>query len=278
MTGKSLFPSFLKFRPLIVLSALCLIPTITVTGQTKITGSETLKDKNGGPTPTIQSQQGEQPAKTPSSSISEGDRMFDDIYSRFYDTYRLGSADEIAVRVQGQPEHSIERTKVSPVGTIYHNLLGEVRVAGLTIKQLTEHLTVELGEYLVGPKVIVELIDARSAKIGVLGDVLTPGIIVMTGPMKVLDVITQAGGFALTGSKSNVTVLRQINHGNSQTMLVNVKRLLEGKAAPEENIPMQPGDLVVVHGNTFKTIGKITTLAGLGSFVSFISTAQGLGR
>jgi polysaccharide biosynthesis/export protein len=273
MRGQSLFLSS-KFRFLIVLPALCLVANITITAQKQIPGSEPRKDKNAELTPTTQSQIAEHPAKSSPSSIGEGDQMFNDIYGRFYETYRLGSADEIAVRVQGQPEHSIEKAKVSPVGTIYHNLLGEVRVAGLTIRQLTEHLNSELGEYLVSPKVIVELIDARSAKVGVLGDVLNPGIIVMTGPMKVLDVITEAGGFAVTGSKSNVTVLRQIKDGNTQTMTVNVKRLLEGKATPEENIPMQAGDLVMVHGNTLKTVAKITTLAGLGTFLSFISSTR----
>ncbi len=271
MRRPSLFLSFSKFRFLIVLPTFFLVATINLTAQTKSTGSESRKDKTAEPA--TQSQKAG--AISPPSSIGEGDQMFDNIYSRFYETYRIGAADEIAVRVQGQPEHSLDKVKVSPVGTIYHNLLGEVRVAGLTIRQLTEHLTTELEEYLVNPKVHVELIEAKSAKIGVLGDVFNPGIIVMTGPMKILDVITEAGGFAITGSKSNVTVLRQVNNGNTQTMTVNVKRLLEGKAGSDENLPMQAGDLVVVHGNTLKTVSKITALAGLGSFISFISTAKG---
>src|SRR5215813_996224 len=67
---------------------------------------------------------------------SEDDNFFKDIYREFYETYRLGPADEIAIRVTGQPDYTVERVKVSPTGSVYHPLLGDVEVAGLTIPQL----------------------------------------------------------------------------------------------------------------------------------------------
>src|SRR2546427_5342952 len=111
------------------------------------------------------------------TSTSEDDQFFKSIYREFYDTYRLGPADEIAIRVTGQPDYTLERVKVSPTGAIYHPLLGAVEVAGVTIPQLIERLTRDLGEYLINPKVSAELLEANSAKIGVLGDVLVPGIL-----------------------------------------------------------------------------------------------------
>ena len=54
-------------------------------------------------------------------------------------------------------------------------------------------------------------------------------------------------------------------------MRVDVKKYLEGKGSPESNITLQAGDLVVVHGNTRKTLGTIGALAGLGSFVGVIA-------
>src|SRR5215475_7570309 len=125
------------------------------------------------------------------SSQNPGDeRMFKDIYQEFYDTYRLGPTDEIAIRVMGQPDYSLERVKVSPTGSVYHPLLGDVGVAGLTVSQLIDRFTKDLSEYLIDPKVSVALIEAGSAKIGVLGDVVHPGVLVMSRPMKVLDAIT----------------------------------------------------------------------------------------
>jgi len=207
--------------------------------------------------------------------ISGDDQFFKGIYQEFYDTYRLGPADEIAIRVAGQPDYTLEKAKVSPTGNIYHPLLGDVDVAGVTIPQLIERLTRDLSEYLKKPKVSVELLEANSAKIGVLGDVLRPGILVMNKPMSVLEAITASGGFADTGDKSGVLVLRQLRDGHPQTLKVNVKRILEGKAGAEENIGLQAGDTVIVNGNTRKKMTYILSLAGFGSFLTFISAGRG---
>jgi protein involved in polysaccharide export with SLBB domain len=88
--------------------------------------------------------------------------------------------------------------------------------------------------------------------------------------MNVLDAITAAGGVSDSGSKSNVTVLRQHGGGRLATMKVNVKRILEGKAGPEENIALQAGDTVIVHGNLRKKIGAFTSLVGFGRFMDFL--------
>ena len=154
----------------------------------------------------------------------------------------------------GQPDYTLERVKVSPTGSVYHPLLGDLEVAGMTIPQLINRLTKDLSEYLINPKVSVALLEANSAKIGVLGDVVHPGILVMNKPMNVLEAITASGGFADTGSKSGVTVLRQMRDGRAQTLKVNVKRILEGKAGAEENIALQAGDTVIVHGNAKKKL------------------------
>jgi protein involved in polysaccharide export with SLBB domain len=201
----------------------------------------------------------------------DADAYFRTIYRDFYNTYKLGPSDEIAVRVLGQPDYSLEKAQVSPVGRIYHPLVGDVDVAGLTIARVTEKLTIQLGEFIREPKVSVSLIEANSAKIGVLGDVNHPGIVLMSRPMSVLDVIASAGGVSDLGSKSDVVILRQTGNGGARTMKVNVKRIMEGKAGPEENLIIQAGDTVIVNGNFKKKLSTITSLAGFGSFVRLVS-------
>src|SRR5207249_3364284 len=105
-----------------------------------------------------------------------------------------------------------------------------------------------LSEYIINPRVSVELLETKSAKIGVLGEVLRPGIVVMSGPMTVLDAIKSAGGVADTGRKSNISLLRQTGHGWQQ-MTIDVGRILKGKAGAEDDLQLRPGDTLVVHGN-----------------------------
>jgi polysaccharide export outer membrane protein len=203
----------------------------------------------------------------------EDDDYFRNLYREFYDTYRLGPGDEIAIRVTGQPDYTVERAKVSPTGRVYHPLLGDLEVAGMTIPRLIGQLTKEMSEYLINPKVSAALLEASSAKIGVLGDVIHPGILIMNKPMTVLEALTASGGVSDTGDKSGVIVLRQTRDGRAQTFKVNVKRILQGKAGEEENIPLHAGDTVIVNGNVKKKMAYILSLAGFGSFLSFISGA-----
>jgi polysaccharide biosynthesis/export protein len=198
-----------------------------------------------------------------------------DIMRRFRDTYRLGPDDELAIRVLKQPDYTLERVKVSPVGSIFHPLLGEINVAGLTVEQLKKQLTIDFSEYVLDPTVYIELLVASSAKIGVIGEIVRPGILIMTRPMTVTDAIVEAGGITDMGKKSNVLVVRQPLDGNKQLIEVDVKKIFEGKAKPEENIALQAGDTVIVRGNAMKTLTKITSVTGLASLLTFLSIGGG---
>jgi polysaccharide biosynthesis/export protein len=250
----------------------CLFTTMIAFAQTGSPNAETQGDKKAQKSPpTLASQETLGKETTNLSPEPIDDKYFKKIYDQFSETYKLGPDDELAIRVQGHPEHSLEKVKVSPMGTIYHNLLGDITVVGVNVPQLRTRLTDELGEYLVNPKVHVELIEAKSAKIGVIGDVVHPGIVLLSRPMRILDVISAAGGITDSGSKTNVEVLRQLPDGTSEIVKVNLKRIYQGKSNPEDNIPIQGGDLVYVHGNRIKTFSKI---AGIGGFLSFISVAR----
>jgi polysaccharide biosynthesis/export protein len=216
------------------------------------------------------------PAMGQTAPATKDDPTFENAYQKFQTGYRLGTGDILAVRVQGHPQYSREALKVSPVGAIYLELLGEVGVAGMTLQQTRDYLTKELSEYLNNPQVSVSLVEAVSAKIAILGDVLRPGIVVMARPMNLLDAITEAGGFAPTGSKSNVELIRNPT-GGSKSKRVNVGKILAGKAAADENVQLQPGDIVYVHGNMLKTVANITSLAGFGGFTTFMTLGRQTG-
>jgi polysaccharide biosynthesis/export protein len=218
--------------------------------------------------------QAKEPAQPARVASADDAQVFELMYENFRRTYRLGPTDEIAIRVRLEPDYSIERAKISPDGRVFHPLLGDVLAGGLTVEQLTKRLTQDLLRYIKQPEVSVQLLEARSAKIGVLGEVARPGIFVMGEPMTVLDAITQAGGFVRTGSRSNVALVRQGRNGRYQTLTVNVKKLLEGKADAEENLPLQPGDTVIVHGNFLKKLEYVTALSGFGQFLTFLAITR----
>ena len=201
-------------------------------------------------------------------------QVFELMYENFRRTYRLGPADEIAIRVRMEPDYSIDKAKISPDGRVFHPLLGDVIVGGLTVEQLTKKLSQDLAKYIKKPEVSVQLLEAHSAKVGVLGEVGHPGILPMTGPLTVLEAITQSGGFAKTGSRNNVSLLRQGRNGKYTTLQIDMKKLLAGKADAEENLPLQPGDTVIVHGNFLKKLEYVTALSGFSQFLAFVALAR----
>jgi polysaccharide biosynthesis/export protein len=207
----------------------------------------------------------------PSSSSDEAaiQAQINSVYQGFQASYRLGPGDVIGIYIDKHQEDSVERVTVSPVGKIYFPLLGNVTVVGKTMPQLQNYFSAAVAEFIKEPRVTLSLLEAQSAKIGILGDVKSPGLMIMTRPLRVLDAITQAGGILETGSQS-VSILRQYEDGRVQILSVDVKRILKGKASPEENTYLRSGDTIIVHGNLFKKVGKVTSMMGVTGLVTFL--------
>lgn len=210
------------------------------------------------------------PAETASPSDEAAiQAQINSVYQNFYSGYRLGPGDIIGIYIDKHPEDSVDKVTVSPVGRVYFPLLGTLVVVGKTVPQLQEYLTNAVAEFIREPRVTLVLLEAQSAKFGVLGDVKNPGLMVMTRPLRVLDAVTMAGGILDTGSQK-VSVLRQYEDGRVQMITADVKKILKGTANPEENLYLRAGDTVIVHGNLFKTLTKVSNLVGITTLVTFL--------
>lgn len=108
-------------------------------------------------------------------------------------SYQLGENDVIEVRVFNQPDLT-RIAQVTADGTVTLGLVETVRVAGLTAQQVQDKLDLLYAEYLVKPQVFVTVTEYRSQVIQVFGAVRNPGQHRLTGPAKVLDVLSQVGG------------------------------------------------------------------------------------
>jgi len=99
------------------------------------------------------------------------------------------------------PEMSHFDAQVANDGTISVPLIGSVRAAGLTQRQLREALTEKLGEkYLNDPQVTIFIKSFASRPVSVLGSVAKPGRYYLTGRRNLMDVLAMAGGLASIGA------------------------------------------------------------------------------
>ena len=108
--------------------------------------------------------------------------------------YRLGPGDAIMIEIVGDLT-TRSRTTVGPDGKIYFNVLPGIDVWGMTISQARDRIVQEMQKFVREPQPIsITLLSAESQRIWVLGRLNKPGVYRLSGPMTLLEAISEAGG------------------------------------------------------------------------------------
>ena len=155
--------------------------------------------------------------------------------------YRLGPGDKLRIEVFEQDQLS-QSLQIRPDGKITLPFVGDVGAAGQTSLQLRDNLTASLKEYVVNPVVTVIVQEATSAQVCLIGEIRTPGCLVMNGPMTVLEALSRAGDVTEFAKRNNIRILRRAG-GKMERIDFDYRGALNGDEAP---IFLQPGDQVVV--------------------------------
>ena len=210
---------------------------------------------------------GDVPAETQANrqeQMSEEDG-FRPYYNNFFATYRLGPEDVISVEVFNQDRYSRKGIIIPPNGRVSLALIpGGVFVNGKTTAEVEEIIKKKYDEYIINPEVTVSLDKAMSYRYSVVGDVLQPGVRLMSRRMTVTEALAEAGGVLSTGDRSKVYVLRRQSTGFVAPLQVNVSAIYKGKAA--DNTYLVPGDQIVVPGNKMKKVKEWLGFASVASF------------
>jgi polysaccharide export outer membrane protein len=168
---------------------------------------------------------------------------------------------------------------VRPDGKISLGFYGEVYVAGLTVPEVKEKIILHLrkyinddilglveiddsGDYRRDPKtnqiitkdpkdtdrVFVDVTAYNSKNYYILGDVLLPGKMPITGNETVLDALQYAGGLLPTAAPQNIRLVRPAPPGAccEQILPVNLAAITNG-GDPATNYQLMPGDRIIVH-------------------------------
>lgn len=186
-------------------------------------------------------------------------------YNNFFSTYRIGPEDVISVDVFNQERYSRKGITVPPSGRISLSLIpGGVFVNGKTVDEVAEIIKQKYDEYIIEPQVTVSLDKASSYRYSIIGDVLQPGVRLMSHRMTVTEAIAEAGGVLGTGDKSKVVVLRRQQSGQLAQIPVNISQIYKGNAP--DTTYLVPGDQIIVPGNKLKKVQQILGMANVLSF------------
>lgn len=185
--------------------------------------------------------------------------------------YVLRSGDVLHIQIVGHEDigtnkvDSVDRSPftVRPDGRLAFPLVGEMVVAGKTVGQFTEELTKKLGEYIVNPRISVNLTKLGTTRVFVLGEVPKPGMIELTKGHRALDALGVAGGFTRTGEARWVFLIRadtlekaseagQTEEGakilEQGVTKLNLQRLIS-KGDLSQNVVLNEGDCLFVARN-----------------------------
>jgi polysaccharide export outer membrane protein len=158
-------------------------------------------------------------------------------------TYALQPGDKIDISVW-QDQSLNRQIIVAPDGMISFPLVGHIRAAGMTLQALEKALSNRLKKnYKTAPQVTVMLAEVTtgiSSQVFVTGQVNKPGTLPITSGMTVMQAIAASGGFGKFAAKSRIQI-----HRREQVFLFDYSDFESGRN-PATNIPLQPGDVIVV--------------------------------
>jgi polysaccharide biosynthesis/export protein len=118
---------------------------------------------------------------------------------------------------------------VRPDGRISLLLVGEVKAAGQTPKQLSMELAHMYDHVLDRPDLTVSVTSSTGMVVYVGGEVKKPGQVPISGELTLLQSITEVGGFMATANKEQVLILRKTPDGHFRTLQMNVEQVLNNQ-------------------------------------------------
>lgn len=165
--------------------------------------------------------------------------------------YIIGPGDTIQVFVWRNPDLSVT-VPVRPDGKISTPLVEDLTAVGKTSSQLARDVERVLGEYIRTPQVNIIVSNPIStfSQVKVIGEVRNPQSLPYREGLTALDVVLAVGGLTDFAAGNRAKIVRKGADGKNLEMKIRLDSLLKkGKIA--ENIPMQPGDVLIVPTSRF---------------------------
>jgi polysaccharide biosynthesis/export protein len=160
--------------------------------------------------------------------------------------YLIGPGDKLQVFVWRNPEISVT-VPVRPDGRISTPLVEDMVAVGKTPSQLSRDIEQVLAKYVRTPIVTVivtDFVGTFGEQIRVIGQAANPKALSYREKMTLLDVMIQVGGLAQFAAGNRAKLVRY--EGGEQTVLrLRLQDLVE-KGDISANMPMRPGDVLII--------------------------------
>ena len=171
--------------------------------------------------------------------------------------YHLHAGDSLLLEYRLSPELN-QTVTIGPDGYVDLNIAGAVKLQGLTLTEAHDRIISLASTRLNNPELNLQLKDFQRLYVVVAGQVMNPSRIEMREDMTAIQAVMLAGGFRDSAKESKIVLYRRLN-SKSDLAEVHVLNLhhIHKTAQLENDMALQPGDILYVPENTATQFGKI---------------------
>ncbi len=180
--------------------------------------------------------------------------------------YRVAASDTFDLTFPLSPEYNQLGVAVQPDGFVTLQAVGDLKVQGLTIPELTEAVRGAYGKILHDPIISIVLKDFNKPYFIADGQVGHPGKYDLRADTTLTQAIAIAGGFTEDAKHSQVLLFRRVSDQWVSTQIFNVKEM-EAKGTLREDPYVHPGDTLFVPKNRLSKIKPFLPGSNVGTYV-----------
>ncbi len=158
--------------------------------------------------------------------------------------YTVQPGDVLHVAVWKEEDLTLD-VLVRPDGHFSFPLAGDINGNGKNAQQITAELAKKIKKYIPDPVITVSVVQILGNKIFVIGKVNDPGEFIMSHDIDVMQAMSMAGGASTFAGLNKIKILRR-NEAGQQTAISFRYADVEAGRNLDQNILLQPGDVVVV--------------------------------
>ena len=178
--------------------------------------------------------------------------------------YRLQPTDSLEIHYRYTPEFN-QITTIQPDGFVSLDLVGDLKLQGLTLDQAKVAILEKASQRLKDPEITLVLKEFEKPYFIVGGEVTSPGRFEMRGSVNALQAIAMAGGFKTASAKhSQVILYRRVGPDLAKAELLDLKTAMNPSAkATEPLTDLRPGDMLIVPQNRVSKIERFVKWANV---------------
>lgn len=178
--------------------------------------------------------------------------------------YKIAPGDSFDLNFELSPEFNQSGVSVQPDGFVTLRSVGDIKVQGLTVPELTQTLRTAYAKILNDPIISVSLKDFEKPYFVADGQVNRPGKYDLRGDTTVTQAIAIAGGFGQGSKASQVLLFRRVSDQWMEAKMVNVNKMHKSGNLKEDPL-LHPGDMLFVPKTAFSKYERFIPSAQMGT-------------